>query len=344
MLIFKHMIIISNYFAAIFFCVLAMICWGSWANTQKLAAKNWRFEMFYWDKVAGILLMSLLAAFTIGSLGDEGRTFIDDIQQADSSSIFYAILGGVLWNAGNLLLVAAIAYAGMSVAFPVGGGIAWIVGIVFNYFVVLLEGKIPSNKPVILWIGVVVIILAIFLSSKAYSRLAKEQNKTSAKGLALSVIAGLFIAFFYGFVVKSLDPAFVDGGSGKLAPSSAIFFFALGVIPCTAIFYLFVLKPLKIGDPGSFKEFFKGNFKTHAAGILGGMIWCLGMVTSFLAVGAANPAIAYALSNAAPVVAILWGVFVWKEFSKAPKGTNILLIIMFIGYLIGLSLITYSNA
>ncbi len=338
------MIVVHSYTVAILLCIVAMISWGSWANTQKIAAKNWRFELYYWDVIAGIFVMALLAAFTIGSLGSEGRTFLTDLKQADTESIVYAMLGGVLWNAGNLFLVAAIAEAGLSVAFPIGGGIAWILGIIVNYVVMLMDGKSPSDKPGLLWFGVALIILAIMFSGKAYQRLSKELKKTSKKGIVLSVVGGLFIAFFYGFVVKSLDGNFVAGGTGNLIPSSAIFFFSLGVIICTILFYLFIMKPLKIGDPGSVKEYFAGSAKSHLAGFLGGLIWALGMVVSFMAVGAANPAIAYALSNAAPVVAILWGIYVWKEFKGAPKGTNTLLLIMFMLYIIGLVLITLSNA
>lgn len=308
-----------------------------------MAEKNWRFELYYWDKISGILIMSLLAAFTIGSLGSGGRTFITDLHQADASSILYAMAGGALWNAGNLLLVAAIATAGMSVAFPIGGGIAWIVGILVNYMVVIMAGKVPSQSPLLLWTGVLVIIVAIFLSSRSYKKLADKQKKPSRRGIMLSVFGGLFIAFYYGFVVKSLDRSFVDGGTGTLTPSTAIVFMALGVIVCTVLFFAFFMKPLKVGVPGTFREFFSGSLKTHMAGILGGLIWCLGMVASFMAVGAANPAIAYALSNAAPVIAIIWGVFIWKEFKGAPKGTNALLAIMFILYIIGLVMITYSN-
>lgn len=98
------------------------------------------------------------------------------------------------------------------------------------------------------------------------------------------------------------------------------------------------------GTPVKMSAYFQGSLKTHLTGVLGGAIWMLGMVFSYMAVGAANPAIAYALSNAAPVVAILWGVFVWKEFKEAPRGTNSLLTVMFICYIIGLVLITLSNA
>jgi glucose uptake protein len=338
------MIIIHNYFVAITLTVIAMICWGSWPNTQKIAEKNWRFELFYWDKVIGIVLLSLIAAFTIGSIGSEGRSFLQDVSQANGQSILLAMLGGVLWNAGNLLLVAAIATAGISVAFPIGGGIAWIVGIIFNYIVILLDQKVPTEKPLLLWAGVGVIIIAIFLNGKAYRRLSREKKKPSLRGILLSVFGGLFIAFYYGFVIKSLDGEFVSGGTGNLTPSTAIVFLTAGVILCTILFYLFIMKPLRVGQPGTFKEYFSGGFRNHISGILAGIIWCTGMVTSFMAAGAANPAIAYALSNAAPVVAVLWGLFVWKEFKGAPRGTNGLLTGMFLLYLVGLFLITVSNA
>lgn len=338
------MITIENYPVAIIFSILAMICWGSWANTQKIAAKTWRFELFYWDLVVGIFLMGLIAAFTVGSSGTQGRTFIEDLGQADMSSIVYAIIGGVLWNLGNILLVAAIAVAGMAIAFPIGGGIAWILGIIVNYILILLSGKAGTGNPVYLWIGVAVIIAAIILSGKIYDRISKEKKQPSGKGIWLSVTAGLFIAFFYGFVVKSLDPAFVSGGTGHLTPYTGIFFFSIGVVISTVIVNPIAMRKPVLGEPVTMKAYWKGSWKEHISGVLGGMIWMLGMVVSFMAVGAANPAISYALSNAAPVVAILWGIFVWKEFREAPKGTTGMLALMFVFYLIGLSLITYSNA
>jgi glucose uptake protein len=338
------MVIIQDYFLAILFCVLAMICWGSWANTQKWAAKSWRFELYYWDKITGILLMSLAAAFTVGSLGHAGPSFLVNILEADGSSILNAVLGGLLWNTGNLLLVAAIAVAGMSVAFPIGGGIAWILGIVINYIIVAISGNTPSNKPALLWLGVVIIIAAITLSGRAYHQLSRIQNKPSLKGILLSVFGGLFIAFFYGTLVRSLDGRFVAGGTGNLTPFTAIFFFALGVIIGTIPLNAFFMRKPVEGAPLTMKMYRAGSFRNHLAGLLGGMIWCLGMVTSFLAVGAASPAISYALSNAAPVVAILWGVLVWKEFKQASRSVNVLLAVMFVLYLIGLVLITVSNA
>src|SRR5437763_1285687 len=112
------MFIIENYATAVIFCIITMLCWGSWANTQKLAASTWRFELFYWDYVLGILIFSLILAFTLGSSGSGGRSFMADIAQADGKNILSAIIGGIIFNAANILLCAAIAIAGMAVAFP----------------------------------------------------------------------------------------------------------------------------------------------------------------------------------------------------------------------------------
>jgi len=338
------MFLIENYWLAVCAFVFCMICWGSWSNTQKLAAKTWRFELFYWDFVLGLVLTALLWGFTAGSFGSEGTSFWADLKEADGQSILYAMIGGTVWNLGNLLLVAAIAVAGMSVAFPIGGGIAWLGGIIFNYIIEVRGGaKLESLPKSMLFSGVVIIFVAIALTMVAYKRLASQQKKPSTMGIILSVLAGLFIAFFYGFVVKSLDPVFVTGGTGNLGPYSGVFFFTLGAFLTTFLFNpYFMMDPVE-GESLNMKQYFAGNLKTHLIGVLGGLIWASGLAVSFMAIGSADPAVSYSLSNAAPVVAILWGVFVWKEFKGAPKGTNTILSIMFVLFLIGLVVITASK-
>ena len=331
------MILVQNYALAVLLCAVAMICWGSWQNTQNLIGKGWRFELFYWDYSIGILLFALVMAFTFGSLGNLGRSFIPDLLQADGKNLLSAAIGGFIWNIGTLLLVASISIAGMSVAFPIGGGLGWVLGILINYL-----GK-PEGNPFLLFGGTAVIILAILLSMQSYRKLAIHQKKPSFKGILLALLAGLCIAFFYRFVASSLATDFTSAEAGKISSYTAVVFFSLGALVSTVLVNpIFMARPVE-GRPVKLTEWFGGTSKAHLLGLLGGAIWCLGNSVSFMSVGAASPAISYGLSNAAPVVAALWGIFVWKEFRDAPKGTNSLLTMMFVCYLIGLTLIVYSR-
>jgi glucose uptake protein len=331
------MVLVQNYALAVFLCALAMICWGSWQNTQNLIGKAWRFEHYYWDFSIGIFLFALLMAFTFGSIGTAGRSFIPDLKQADPGNLLSAAIGGVIWNAGTLLLVAGISVAGMSVAFPIGGGIGWTLGILINYI-----GK-PEGNPLFIFGGTGFIILAIILSMLSYRKLAVHQKKPTVKGILLSVSAGLCIALFYRFVASSLAVDFTPAEAGKISSYTAVVFFSIGALFCTALLNpVFMAKPVQ-GEPVAMKGWYEGSPKTHLLGMLGGAIWCLGNSVSFMAVGAASPAISYGLSNSAPVVAALWGIFVWDEFKDSPKGTNLLLSLMFVCYLAGLVLIVYSR-
>jgi glucose uptake protein len=189
------MFIIENYALAILLCVATMLCWGSWANTTKLTTKNWRFELFYWDYGFGILLATLVLVFTLGSHGNEGRTFIDDLRQAGSNNLLSAFVGGIIFNLANILLVAAIAIAGMSVAFPVGIGIALVLGVIVNYI------SNPQGNPVLIFGGVALIALAIILNATAYQKLQSNSlEKVSKKGLILSVVSGSLMGLFYKYV------------------------------------------------------------------------------------------------------------------------------------------------
>jgi glucose uptake protein len=194
------MFIIDNYQTAVIFCIITMLCWGSWGNTQKLAGKTWRYELFYWDYVIGILLLSLVFAFTLGSFGTEGRPFLEDLRQADASSMGSAFLGGIIFNAANILLSSAIAIAGMSVAFPVGIGIALVLGVIINY------AGAQKGDPTLLFLGVGLITVAIIIKAVAYRKTASGNNqKVSTRGLVVSVLAGILMSFFYRFIAASMD-------------------------------------------------------------------------------------------------------------------------------------------
>lgn len=327
------MFIIETYPLAVFFCIVTMLCWGSWANTQKLAAANWRFELFYWDYVLGILLLSLLFAFTLGSAGAEGRSFIADVQQADTLNIRSAILGGVLFNAANILLGAAIAIAGMSVAFPVGIGLALVIGVIVNYL------DAPVGNAVMLFGGVGLIAVAILLNAAAYRRLSGASGGVSTQGLLLSIVAGALMGFFYKYVANSMFPDFTQPLPGKLSPYTAVVFFSLGILLSNGLFNSLLMWRPFVGTPVGYSDYFRGNLKNHLTGVLGGIIWCIGMSFSIIASDKAGPAISYGLGQGATIVAALWGIYIWKEFKGAPSGTNTLLNIMLLCYAIGLGLI-----
>jgi glucose uptake protein len=327
------MFIIQDYTLAVIFTLVTMLCWGSWANTQKLTSKDWRFEAFYWDYVLGILISSLIFAFTFGSIGDGGRSFLDDIQQADNQSIQSAIIGGVVFNAANILLVAAITIAGMSVAFPVGIGLALVIGVIVNY----LDN--PVGDKTLLFGGMALIVLAILLNANAYRKMQSGQGSVSTKGLVLSVVAGILMGYFYKYVAASMFPDFNVPETGKLSPYTAVFFFAIGVLLSNFLFNTLLMKRPFEGKPVSYADYFNGSFKNHLMGIVGGMIWCKGMSFNIIASGKAGPAISYGLGQGATIVAAIWGIYIWKEFKNAPKGTSTILNIMLLCYVIGLGMI-----
>jgi glucose uptake protein len=329
------MFIIGSYSIAVFMCILTMICWGSWANTQKLTTTP--FQLFYWDYGIGVLLLSLIAAFTLGSHGDVGRSFIVDLTQASGENIGLALLSGVIFNLANLLLVAAIDIAGMSVAFPIAIGLALVLGVIINYLAQ------PLGNPMVLGIGVILVVVAMIFSANAYARMSKGSQQSSKLGIIVSLISGILMGLFFRFVAASMSTNFITPDSGKLTPYTASVIFACGVVLSSFIFNTWMIKKPLVGKPLSGVYYSKLSLWAHFVGILGGAIWAAGTLLSLLASDKAGFAISYGLGQGATMIAALWGVFVWREFKTAPAGTNWRLTLMFLAYLIGLILIVVSK-
>ena len=332
------MFIVQNYGIAVFFCIITMLCWGSWANTQKLASKTWRFELFYWDYVIGILLFSILSAFTLGSMGGHGRPFMADLQQASGANIFSAFLGGIIFNAANILFSAAIAIAGMAVAFPIGIGLALVLGVLINYY------ASQKGSPVYLFTGVALVAIAIIINAIAYRRASGSNQKVSSKGIVISLIAGVLMSFFYRFIAASMDlDNFEVPAIGKMTPYTAVFVFSVGIFASNFIFNTILMKKPLQGEPTGYAAYFKGRFATHLVGVFGGVIWGIGNSLNLIAAGKAGAAISYGLGQGATLVAALWGVFIWKEFKYGPKGTEGLITAMFLFFIAGLGLLIYAG-
>lgn len=332
------MFIVSSYALAIVLCFVTMLCWGSWGNTQKMAAKSWRFELFYWDYVIGILIFSVILGFTLGSFGSQGRSFIEDLGQVTSTNFLSALTGGVIFNLSNILLSASVSLAGMTVAFPLGVGIALVLGVLINYMAT------PKGDPVVLFLGVALIVLAIVLNALAASKVQKGGTDGSRRGIWVAVSAGLLMAFFYRFVAAAMDlENLASPTPGMATPYTAFFIFALGIFLSNFVINtIFMRRPVQ-GEPVGYAAYFKGSLPTHLVGVLGGVVWGVGTSLSYIAAGKAGAAISYALGQGAPLVAALWGILVWKEFKGATRGVYLLLLLMFLLFILGLALIILSG-
>jgi glucose uptake protein len=335
------MLTVDSYSVAVILCVVTMMCWGSWANTQKLAGKDWPFQLFYWDYSLGVLLFALVFAFTAGSIGDTGRGFIADLQQADWKWLGSAFAGGVIFNVANILLVAAIEVAGLAVAFPVGVGLALILGVITTYLATR-SGNVPM-----LAAGVAAVTIAIVLDALAYRRLARASKATPTRGIILSIVAGALMGWFYSFVARAIgtvDPSTRALTPGMLSPYTAIVAFSFGVFLSTFVWNGIAMRRPIQGEPLSLRDYFaRGNARVHSVGVLGGVIWSIGMGFNIIASTRAGATLSYGLGQGATMIGAIWGVFIWKEFKGAPAGTGRLLAAMFVCYLLGLGILIASK-
>jgi glucose uptake protein len=325
----------QTYQAALLLMILSMICWGSWANTLKLAP-GFRFQLFYWDYVIGLAAGAVLWGLTAGSMGSSGVPFLNAVRRTPGEAIVYAICGGIIFNIANLLLVAAIDVAGLAVAFPVGIGLALIVGAVSSYLVH------PAANPLLLFGGVALVTVAIILDAAAYRRREQNARATTTRGIVLSLVAGLLMGSFYPLVAHAMS---VPGPGLSPGPYAVALFFALGVLLSTVPANLALMaRPLDGKPPVSLNGYWSAPFGWHIAGWVGGAIWATGAIANFVAsqTNLVGPAVSYSIGQGATMVSAFWGVFIWGEFSGSPPGAKLLLFYMFVFFLLGLGAIAIA--
>jgi glucose uptake protein len=321
----------DNYAIALAMMLITMVCWGSWANMMKLTP-GWPFSLFYWDYVAGVLIISLILGLTMGSTGGPDA-MLADLGRANGSNIVYALAGGTVFNIANLLLVAAISIAGLAVAFPVGIGIALIVGVLLNYVIA------PAANPLLLFSGAALVLAAIIVDALAYRARGDDKHADAARGFKLAIACGILMGVFYPLVTKSMQ------GTGGLGPYSVSFVFSLGVFLSSFLFNAWLMRrPLTADPPCRFAQYGAASPATHLAGLAGGAIWGLGMTFSLVAATThfVGTAVSYAIGQGATMVSAAWGVFVWREFAGAPASARLLLALMFALFLIGLGLVAIA--
>lgn len=322
----------TSYPLAVAFCVLTMLCWGSWGNSQKLAGASWPYRFFYWDFVCGMLLFAAVFGLTLGSCGGKGAwNFLANLRQGSWGNIGSALLGGFIFNAALILLVKAIDMVGLAVAFPVCNGLSIALGTTVNYLVA------PKGSPFWIFGGIALIVLAVIANAaagKIKDGSGTSTHSGSGKGIAVAIVSGVFMSFFYSFVARTIDMNFTASApkAGMLTPYAAFFLFVVGTFLST-----FVLNPV------SPRKYFDGG-RAHLAGFLGAAVWGVGTGISFVAAGPAGAAIAFGLGQGATLVSAIWGVFIWREFKGAPRICTALNVAFGILFVAGLAALIKAGA
>jgi glucose uptake protein len=320
----------ATFATALIMTILSTICWGSFANTYKLT-KNYRFELYYWDYAAGIFLVSLVLAFTLGSIAGGEQSFVANLHSAAAMNMLDAGIGGFLFNIANVLLIAGIEIVGLAIAFPISIGIALVEGVILSYLIQ------PAGGAFLLGLGVAMAVLAVILIGKAYGALLSGNKKVPRKGILVCLISGLLMGTFAPFVTKSMTALH------PLTPYTVAVLFTAGALVCCFFFNVFLMKKPLVGDPVGFSGYWSAPGSYHALGLLGGSIWGLGTVFNFVAASLVGVPISYAIGQASPMIAALWGVFIWHEFRGASTRAKMYLAGMFVCYVLALFLIAYAH-
>ena len=321
---------------ALLMTIISAVCWGSWANTFKIT-RGYRFELFYWDYALGICLIAVVLAFTMGSLHPDGMDFLSNLHSADAANFYYALAAGAVFNVANVLLVAGIDMAGMAIAFPLSIGIALAVGVILSYL------QNPKGNPLLLGIAVVCAIIAVILDGRAYKHLNASREaagaastRASRKSIVVCVISGLLMGLFAPIVSHALNTGHA------LTPYTVGVFFTLGALACCFVFNVYLMRRPLVGAPVQAGGYFRTTAGNHLLGLLGGCIWGLGTVFNFVASSLTGVAISYAIGQSAPMVAALWGVFVWHEFRGAGTPARVNLLLMFVFFIAAIALVSLA--
>jgi glucose uptake protein len=333
------MFVPSSFVTALLLTILCTFCWGSFANTFKLT-KNYRFELYYWDYGLGIFLISLFYAFTLGSTGGGIFSFLPNMRQADAIYLLYAAAGGFIFNIANILLVAGIDMVGLAIAFPISIGIALVEGTVLSYLIH------PQGNPILLAAGVLMALVAVVFIGMADATRGGAAAVSSRKGTLVCLVSGVLMGVFAPLITKATQGSHPDASLlvpiGALSPYTAAVFMTLGAFLCCFVFNPILMRKPLAGAPVSISGYFAAPSSYHALGLLGGAVWGTGTVLNFVAGRFVGLPISYAIGQASPMIATLWGVLAWHEFRGARTKSWIYLGAMFLSYLLALALIALA--
>jgi len=346
----------TTYLAGILLMIFSMLCWGSWANTQKLG--KWRFELYSYDLSAGVVICAAILAFTFGSLNSSELTFQENFLIVSYRKMAYCVGAGMVFNLANLLLLGAMSIAGLAVSFPVSFGVAVIVTAIWNF------ALNPQGNAILVLGGAVLVTAAIVVNVFAYTThvdLQAEASKKAAlqidprakrtkprikpagpaRAVTLSVISGILMGIFSPVMNAGRE------GDNGVGPYGMVLLFAAGMLISTFLYTPFFLNFPVSGAPIQFFDYFKGTARQHLLGLVGGGLLALGVAAGF--VGAATPAsvkigpaFGYTALHAGAVVAALWGLLAWHEFKGGNERIRMLLAVMLVLYLAGLGMVSIA--
>jgi glucose uptake protein len=333
------MILPASQGATLALLVISLICWGSWANTLKLAGK-WRYELYYYDFALGFALLAAVAAFTAGSFNSSELTFQENFLITGYRNMAYVVAAGVIFNLGNMLLAATISLAGLAMAFAVTFAVALSVS---TAWALIFE---PPASMLLAIVGAALLLAALVLAAYSYShyldaradavkkaalqvdpRAKAAKRPPQAPGAARAVVLGVVGGLALGLFGPLLDAGRL--GEGGVAPYGLALLFAAGIFISTIVLGPFFVNFPVSGGPIAVSDYFKGAGKQHLLGLLGGILAGTAFLASMLALAApaflrTAPMPSYALNQGGPVLAGLWGLFVWREFKDAGERTQLL--------------------
>lgn len=328
------MILPHTHAVTLLLILAAVVCFGSWANTFKMAG-GWRYELYYIDWALGVALAAIILALTAGSLGFDGFSVADEMLIAGKRQWLYGFVAGGIFNLGNLLLMAALSLAGMSIAFPMVYAVSLITGAVLGY---VLGAQANGG---FLVVGCAILAGAAVAGARAYreflvarhEELAKAgkakstRRPSAARGNALAIAGGGMLGLYLPLLDKARQ------GEIGLQPYALALTFAAGVLFSTFLLDLFFMNLPVDGEPLDVMHYIRGSLKCHLLGVLGGVLWCAGLLAALVAAAVPAPiqagaATAGAVAPLGALLAAFWGMAAWKELRGAGAAARMPAILM----------------
>src|SRR5712691_3609708 len=249
------MFVPTTFAAALVMTILSTLCWGSFANTFKVT-RNYRFELYYWDYAAGIFLISVVLAFTMGSARGGDTTFLANLGSAAPLNLAWAAIGGFIFNIANVLLIAGIEIVGLAIAFPISIGIALVEGVLLSYAIQ------PKGNAALLGAGVVMAVIAVIMIGKAYGELQGSNRTISRKGVMVCIVSGFLMGTFAPFVTRAMTAA------RPLTPYTVAVLFTFGAVICCFFFNTYLMRKPLAGTPVGFSGYANAPASYHTLGLI----------------------------------------------------------------------------